>query len=277
LAAVAIAERTLEAGGIATHVREAAGTGPVPIMYLHGVPTAGWEWDSFLERTGGVAPDLPGFGQSAKPGDFDHSIAGYDRWIEQFADAAGMERFSLVVHDWGGVGLAFAQRHPERIERLVIFNCVPFLPGYRWHWVARMWRRPVIGEALMATASKTALRVMSRPANATPGPLPGEFIDRLWAGFDRDTRRAILRWYRAAPEDVLARSGARLGDVRCPALVLWSTADPYIGAEFGRRYADALGGETTLELVERAGHWSWLDRPELVERAAAFLLPPHTP
>jgi pimeloyl-ACP methyl ester carboxylesterase len=76
---------------------------------------------------------------------------------------------------------------------------------------------------------------------------------------------------------VLARSGARLGDVRCPALVLWSTADPYIGAEFGRRYADALGGETTLELVERAGHWSWLDRPELVERAAAFLLPPHTP
>ena len=51
----------------------------------------------------------------------------------------------------------------------------------------------------------------------------------------------------------------------------WPTRDPYIPAGFGQAYADALGGETDLEIVEEAGHWSWLDRPELIDRAARFL------
>jgi pimeloyl-ACP methyl ester carboxylesterase len=34
-----------------------------------------------------------------------------------------------------------AQRRPELIERLVVINSVPLLPGYRWHWIAQLWRR----------------------------------------------------------------------------------------------------------------------------------------
>ena len=60
---------------------------------------------------------------------------------------------------------------------------------------------------------------------------------------------------------MLARAGERLGELRCPALVEWPTRDPYIGAEFGQRLADALGGEVELELVD-AGHYPWLERPE---------------
>jgi pimeloyl-ACP methyl ester carboxylesterase len=266
-----IAERRRSIGGVPTNWREAPSGDAAPILYLHGVPTASWQWLPFLERTGGIAPDLPGLGKSGKPADFDYSIAGYDRWIEQFVDAVGLERFSLVVHDWGVVGLAFAQRRPERIDRLVVFNCVPFVPVYRWHWIARIWRRRLLGEAFMATASKRAFRAISRQANATPGPLPDAFIDSFWPDFDRDTRRAILKLYRSAPEDLLARAGERLGEIRCPALVLWPTDDPYIGPGFGRLHADALGGEVQLEMVERAGHWPWLDRPELVDRAADFL------
>ncbi len=57
------------------HWRQA---GDAPILYLHGVPAAGWTWEPFLARSGGIAPDLPGFGRSGKPGDFDYSIPGYD-------------------------------------------------------------------------------------------------------------------------------------------------------------------------------------------------------
>ena len=89
---------------------------------VHGVPTGSFDWIPFLERIGGVAPDLPGFGRSAKPGDFEYSIAGYDRFLEAFTAQTGLERFSLVVHDFGGVGLVFAQRFPERIEKLVLFT-----------------------------------------------------------------------------------------------------------------------------------------------------------
>lgn len=254
---VEIPERRTEVAGLEVAWRQA---GDAPILYLHGVPTASWDWEPFLARTGGVAPDLPGFGRSAKPGDFDYSIAGYDRFLEAFCAAAGLERASLVMHDWGVVGLALAQRLPERIERLVLTACVPLLPGYRWHRVARAWRTPVLGELTMGFATRLGFR----------RSLPREIADRAYDDFDHGTQRAILKLYRSAPPEVLTRHGERLGELRCPALVLWPTHDPYIGAEFGERYAAALGGEVELELVE-AGHWPWLDRPELVERVAAFL------
>jgi pimeloyl-ACP methyl ester carboxylesterase len=265
-----VLERTGDVAGLSTHWREAPGEGSPPILYLHGVPTASWECLPFLERIGGVAPDLPGFGESAKPEDFDYSIEGYMPWLEAFLDSAGLERFSLVVHDWGGgLGLALAQRIPDRIERLVVQASVPLLPGYRWHWVARVWRTPGLGELSMATATKRGSRQLTRLSNVSP--LPTSFTDRIWRHFDRGTRRAILRLYRASPPDVLAAAGQRLGDLSCPTLILWPTEDPYLGAELGPQYTEAIGENARLEMIERAGHWAWLDRPDVIEKAAAFL------
>jgi pimeloyl-ACP methyl ester carboxylesterase len=254
---VEIGERHGDAAGIDARWLEA---GDAPILYLHGVPTASVDWLPLLEQTGGVAPDLPGFGHSAKPAEFDYSIQGYDRWLEAFVARAELDRFSLVVHDWGGIGLALAQRFPERIERLVMFSTVPLLPGYRWHRVARAWRTPLAGELMMGFTTRRAFR----------RSLPTAVADSAYDRFDHGTQRAILKLYRASPPEALARAGARLGDLRCPALILWPKHDPYIGEEFGRRYADALGGEARLEMVD-TGHWSWHERPELVERAARFL------
>jgi pimeloyl-ACP methyl ester carboxylesterase len=256
---------------VMTHWREADSESRVPVLYVHGVPTASWDWTTFLEKTGGIAPDLPGFGSSGKPLDFDYTISGYDRWLEAFMDARGLDRFSLVVHDWGAVALALAQRLPDRIERLVIANVVPFFPDYRWHWVARIWRTPLLGELFMATSSKRAFKLLSRQATAARRPLPDSFIDRVWSGFDRGTRRAILELYRSSPPDVLGRAGQQLRRLRCPALVVWGRRDPYLPDRFARAYTDALGGATELELPE-AGHWPWLDRPDLIDRVAGFLM-----
>jgi pimeloyl-ACP methyl ester carboxylesterase len=269
-----VVERTGEVAGLPTHWREAPSEGRPAVLYVHGVPTASWDWIPYLERIGGIAPDLPGFGRSAKPADFDYSISGYAAWLETFIDSVGLDRFSLVVHDFGGAfGLALAQTIPERIERLVIHTAAPLLPGYRWHRVARAWRTPGLGELFMATASKPAFRLISRESNATPGPLPDEFIDRFWPDFDRGTRRAILRLYRASSPDVFARAGERLAAIDCPTLILWPTDDPYAGPEWGTRYAEAIGANAGLEMIERAGHWMWLDRPDVIDKAAAFLSP----
>jgi pimeloyl-ACP methyl ester carboxylesterase len=254
---VEIAERRGQVAGLEVAWRQA---GDAPILYLHGVPTASWDWEPFLAGTGGVAPDLPGFGRSAKPVQFDYSIAGYDRFLEAYCDEIGLERFSLVMHGWGAVGLALAQRLPERIDRLVLTACVPLLPGYRWHRLARAWRTPVVGELAMGFTTRRGFR----------RGLPPEIANRAYDDFDHGTQRAILKLHRSAPPEALARAGERLGELRARALVLWPTRDPYIGAEFGRRYADALGGEVELEPIE-AGHWPWLERPEMVERIAAFL------
>ena len=252
-----IAEHTADVAGLAVHIRRA---GNAPVVYLHGVPTHSWDWIPFLERFGGIAPDLPGFGRSPKPADFDYSIPGYDRFLESFVDELGLDRLTLVMHDWGGVGLALAQRFPERVERILIFPIVPFVPGYRWHRVARAWRTPVLGELVMGLTTRRALR----------RDLPRAIADAAWEHFDHGTQRAILKLYRASPPEVLAAAGERLGEVRAPALIVWSTNDPYLPAEFAERHADALGGEATVELVD-GGHWPWHERPALVERAGAWL------
>lgn len=239
-----------------------AADGPAhPVLYLHGVPDSSETWVPFLERTGGIAPDLPGFGRSTKRGDFDYSIPGYDRWLEGFLDLVGAERVSLVVHDWGAVGLALAQRRPDRIERLVVSNAVPLLPGYRWHWIARAWRRPLIGELAMGLSTRWAARRLG-----TPDPI----VEASWPYFDQGTQRAILRLYRSAPEDVLAAAGARLGDVRAPALVVWGEEDPYLAPKFADAYSEALPN-ARLRRVPGAGHWPWLDAPELVDEVCRFL------
>ena len=243
---------------------------PAPIVYLHGVPNSSDLWAPFLERTGGLAPDLPGFGRSAKPASFDYSIPGYDRWIEAYLDHVGVERFSLVVHDWGVVGLATAQRLRERLERLVVIAGVPLLPGYEWHRWARIWRRPFVGEMFMGLTTKWALKHISKEANVTPGPLPAELLDGVWEHFDHGTQRAILKLYRSADPEVLADAGRHLGAIESPALVVTPASDPYIGPQFGKDYAAALGN-AELRTIERAGHWPWLDRPELIDDVAAFL------
>jgi pimeloyl-ACP methyl ester carboxylesterase len=246
-----------------------AAEGAVP-LYLHGVPTNSDDWLPFLARTGGLAPDLPGFGRSGKPGSRLYTIAEYDRFLERFLRHNGVPRVKLVVHDWGAVGLALAQRLPALVERLVIINAVPLLAGYRWHRTARIWRTPVLGELAMGTISRPVLRFLSRESNATPGSMPEAWLDSVLDHFDQGTQRAILRLYRSSPPPVLAAAGERLATLRMPALVAWGMRDPYIPARFGAAYASALPHAELLELPD-AGHWPWLDRPDLVDRVVDFL------
>jgi pimeloyl-ACP methyl ester carboxylesterase len=278
-----VSERTGEIGGLPVFWREApsggaSGAGAVAAgrdepsvpLYLHGVPTNSDDWVEFLARSGGVAPDLPGFGRSGKPGSLHFTIDEYADFIEAFLDANKLERVSMVVHDWGAVGLAFAQRHPQRIDRLVVINAVPLLAGYRWHRTARIWRTPGLGELSMGTISRRTLRLLSREGNATPGPMPDAWLDSVLEHFDQGTQRAILRLYRSSPPEVLAAAGTRLGEIGAPALVVWGARDPYIPARFAKAYADALGGAELLTLDD-AGHWPWLDRPDVIERVVSFL------
>src|SRR4051794_30386933 len=132
--------------------------GDAPILYLHGVPNSSTMWAPFLKVSGGVAPDLPGFGLSGKRGDTDYSFEALGRFVGEFADHLGMERVRLCMHDWGAVGLLWAMRAPERVERLVLIDAVPFLPGYRWHFVARQWRKRFVGEVAMGATTRAVTR-----------------------------------------------------------------------------------------------------------------------
>lgn len=263
-------EHTAEVDGTPVFWRTAdVPTATVPV-YLHGVPSNSDDWLPFLRAGGGIAPDLPGFGRSGKPATRRYDIAEYDAFLERFLDHVGAARVSLVMHDWGGVGLVLAQRVPERVERLVVINCVPLLPGYRWHRTAKIWRTPILGELFQGTVNATTLRLVSRESNATPGPMPQEWQRSVLEHFDHGTQRAILRLYRSSPAEKLERAGERLGALDKPALVVWGERDPYIPGRFGAAYARALP-KAELDALEDAGHWPWLDRPDVIDRVTSFL------
>jgi pimeloyl-ACP methyl ester carboxylesterase len=256
------------AGGGAAAAHGSDTESPVA-LYLHGVPDSSDIWLDFLQRSGGLAPDLPGFGRSGKPGSLSFTIEEYADFIESFLALTGVDRVRLVMHDWGAVGLAFAQRHPERVERLVLIDAVPLLAGYRWHRTARIWRTPVLGELAMGATNERTLRWLSREGNATPGPMPERWRESVLEHFDQGTQRAILRLYRSSPPDVLAAAGERLDRLAVPALVVWGMQDPYIPARFATAYAEVLAAEL-VELAD-AGHWPWLDRPDVIDRVVQFV------
>ena len=69
---------------------------------------------------------------------------------------------------------------------------------------------------------------------------------------------------------MLAAAGANLSRIDAPSLVAWGMQDPYIPARFAAAYAQALPDARVIELPD-AGHWPWLDRPDLIGSVADFL------
>jgi pimeloyl-ACP methyl ester carboxylesterase len=271
-AVAAVEENELTVDRVRVFYRRVAGEG-TPTVYCHGNPTHSEDWLPFMERGGpSIAIDMPGWGRSDRPdpAGFDYTMHGLSAFLERCLEELGVGRRMLVVHDWGGLALIGAQRRPDQVEKLVIMNSVALLPGYRWHWIARIWRRRPLGEIFNATSTRRGLALGLRQARGDRSAMPREFVDMIWDHADSGTRRAVLILYRDADEDRLAEAGSDLGELSCPALVLWGDRDPYISTKFAEDYARALpGGE--LQLVEGAGHWPWIDDPTVIDSALGFL------
>lgn len=263
-------EHTIEIAGAPVFYRRAA-AGGAPVVYLHSVPTSSDDWVGALERTGGLAPDLPGFGRSGKGGHLEYSLPAYVEFLAGFLDAVPVGRPALVGHGWGAaIALAFAQRFPDRATRLVLVNAVPLLTGFSWPGPVRRVLRPGLGELWMGAINQRRLAKLLRSGAADPAAWSDERIAAIWTQFDQGTQRAFLRLHRSIDPAGLAAAGSELARVTQPSLVVWGDADPWLDAAFAEVYAQRLAhGE--LELVTGAGHWPWLDQPAVLERISAFV------
>lgn len=268
----AIEEGELRVDGVRVFYRRVPGEG-TPTVYCHGNPTHGEDWLPFLERGGpAIAIDMPGWGRSDRPDParFDYSMYGLSAFLERCLDQLGVERRKLVVHDWGSLALIGAQRRPDLVERLVVINVVPLLPGYRWHWVAQIWRRRPLGELANATTTKFSMALLMRQARSDRSPMPPEFVDMVWRYWDKGTRDATLALYRHADPDRLAQAGKDLAKLTCPALVIWGDNDLYLPTRFAEAHVAVLP-DSQLQIVSGAGHWPWIDDPTVIDRVLDFL------
>jgi len=123
------AHHTAQVNGTRLHY-VTAGEGP-PVMLLHGWPQTWYEWrhviDLLADEYQVVAPDLRGFGYSAKP------AAGYDAAtmaadLAALADHLGLRDVTVLGHDWGAVfGYVYAAKTPSQVRALGIVEMA--LPG----------------------------------------------------------------------------------------------------------------------------------------------------
>jgi pimeloyl-ACP methyl ester carboxylesterase len=243
---------------------------PEAVVFVHGNPGSADDWQPLISSLGGrgrraLAFDLPDFGETVAPPDFEHTTPGYADFLGRGLKTLGVERVHLVLHDFGGpIGLIWAAANVDSLASVTLID-TGILPGYRWHRLARVWRTPVVGELLQASATRRAFRFLV--ARSEPRGLPRPFLDRMYDQYDRRTRRAVLKLYRANddPGSAAGEFSALVAPRDIPALVIWGEDDAYLPAAFADRQREAFPS-AAVHVLPASGHWPFVDAPETVER-----------
>jgi pimeloyl-ACP methyl ester carboxylesterase len=140
------------------------------------------------------------------------------------------------------------------------------LPGYRWHYLARIWRTLVLGEAFMRMATLPATRLVLRHGN--PRGLPRDVVERIYRDYKNPAVAfAVLRLYRATDDRALSLTHlqSRLRSLDRPALVVWGARDPYLPLRYAQRQRESLPRAEVVVLAD-SGHWPMIDNPVGVEQ-----------
>jgi len=253
------------------------GSGP-PVIFFHGEPTWSFLWRKVIPpvRDAGyrcIAPDLPGFGRSDKPIEFEWY--SYDRHVAAVSpllEELDIRDATVVVHDWGGpIGLRLAVEHPERISRFVVLDTGLFT-----------------GHQPMSDAWKAFRDFVERTDDLPVGFLvrgackrdPGDDVIAAYdAPFPTPASKAGARAFPlmlpTTPDAPAAAAGARVLDAlredARPKLVLWADSDPVLPLETGKRFAAALGTDLA-HVISDASHFLQEDAgPEIGRLIAEWL------
>lgn len=247
-----------------------------PVLLLHGIPDSADIWNGVIPHLRGhyrcVAPDLPGFGRSTAPKDFDYSLDGMADFVDRLLAAINLRTpVHLVVHDIGGpFGLSWALRQPHKVRSVTVMNTV-FQSDYRWHRFARLCRTPLVGELVQKLTNRKGF---TRELLRASRQLSREHINDAYRLLTPEVRHQMLRWYRASdPQNFQGWEDALQVLLHTkPSLVLWGEHDPYIPAKFAHRF-----GAADVELVGDSGHWLPAEKPDFVGQRLLRFYRDHAP
>lgn len=246
-----------------------AGGGPA-VLLLHGFAVSADDWRptvALLAEAGyrAIAPDALGFGRSDKPGGAAYSLHGFANLYAGLLDALGAETAAVVGHSMGGkYALATTILHPARVSRLLIADSEGFMQ------IPLFMRKggalPFLGEVILALSARPALiRLQLAGAFADPGRyVTPELVERGRATLgDPGVRRTMLAMSRNYAANDLKESGLwpRLGEIRCPTLVVWGAEDRMFPARYARDAQAALPG-AQLAVIPRCGHFPQIEAAE---------------
>ena len=250
------------------------GTGD-PIVMIHGTPTWSFLYRHLIrglsDRYRVIAPDQLGFGLSDRPADYSYRPQAQARNIAAFLDTLDIPAMTLVVHDFGGpVGLSYALDHPDRVQRLILFNT--------WLWSLENDIRKVLASRFLGSPLG---RLLCMRFNFEVNVIvPYAYADRAkYTPAIRDhyrqpardtlTRHAIWIYARELLQakdwyDDLWSRRETLQDI--PALLLWGMKDPLFDQAYLDRWR-ALFQQAQVVQYPDTGHF-------VQEEQTTALVPP---
>jgi len=277
-AAGAIKNRFAKVNGIRLHYL-AAGEGE-PVILLHGYAQNSHMWRPLIAELAKtrtvIAPDLRGFGQSAKPaGGYDKKSMAQD--IHTLATSLGFARAGICGHDIGlMVAYAYAAQYPAEVERIALMDA--FLPGVgEWNNVfllRDMWHFHFFGE--------TPLKLVKGRERI--------YFEHFWNGFAANPKKSVSeadrRFYaksyaqpgamaagfevfRAFVQD--AKDFAELAGTKLTMPMLVLTGEKASG-EFLIQQGRIVASNVEGVVVKGSGHWLMDEaRDQVVPKLVSFL------
>lgn len=114
-------------GGVNIWYRTAGKWGAPIMVLLHGFPTSSNMFRNLIplisSRFRVIAPDIPGFGFTEVPDDYDFTFGNLTKSIEQFLKALKIPKYSLYIFDYGApIGFRLALKNPSSIAGIVVQN-----------------------------------------------------------------------------------------------------------------------------------------------------------
>ncbi len=244
-----------------------------PVVFVHGNPT----WSFFYrepvrrwrDRCRCIAVDHIGCGLSDKPQDFSYRLQDHVRNLVSLLESLKLERFSLVVHDWGGpIGLGAALAFPGKVRRIQILNTAAFrsqsiplrINVCRAPLLGELWIRGCNGFAWPATfmAVRKAL-----PAAVRKG--------YLWPYRDWQSRIATHRFVADIPLSPDHPSYAELTRIeeglqyweKVPMQICWGGRDFCFNDGYYHEWRKRFPG-ADAHYFKDAGHYLMEDQPEAI-------------
>ncbi|MET0387735.1 MAG: alpha/beta hydrolase [Polyangiales bacterium] len=236
---------------LGTHmVYREQGSGPLPVILLHGFGGWGGDWARVMKLLPGriLAPDLVGFGGSGRPR-VRYSLATLHRYVLAFMDALAIDQAIVAGQSMGGSLAAWIAAHnPDRV-RAVALVAPSGYPG------ALTYGRPLRWVFKPGRANAVARRVAES------------------AAFERIFPRGYARQALGMTASYDASFAASIPKISQPTLILWSRGDRTVPFHHSARFTDAIAHAQLIPLDAQAGHFLNGNAPEQVAaHLARFVL-----
>ena len=264
--------RFIEVGGLRVHYQEAGDPGGPPLFLIHGFLSSTFVWSRvFLELAAAgfrvIAPDLIGYGYSAKPRNFDYSIESQAKVLAGLLERLGCEGAILVGSSYGGaLALTVALDQPELVRKLVLVGAVSNNEPKRF-MMMRLVRTPVVGDIVspLLAGSRRLLRArMKRVYDRHQTSLDEFRVDARFLPLRAaSTHRAIIRTVRNWDAMRIQRE-AHL--VKQPTLLIWGDNDPDIPLRDGEELQQQIEN-SRLIVFKDCGHHPQEEYPTAFTKA----------